>query len=71
MTHPSPSLPLFQAGNPTESNKLSIIGSIIGAAAGGASFLLILLLAGLYAYHQKKRRERASKHKNHFGTLRF
>ncbi|KAI9397100.1 hypothetical protein POPTR_004G231600v4 [Populus trichocarpa] len=47
-------------GNPTESNKLSIIGSIIGAAAGGASFLLILLLAGVYAYRQKKSRERAT-----------
>ncbi|KAI9397098.1 hypothetical protein POPTR_004G231600v4 [Populus trichocarpa] len=56
-------------GNPTESNKLSIIGSIIGAAAGGASFLLILLLAGVYAYRQKKSRERASKHKNHFAYL--
>eukprot|EP00258_Populus_trichocarpa_P039785 XP_024455804.1 probable leucine-rich repeat receptor-like protein kinase At5g49770 isoform X3 [Populus trichocarpa] len=56
-------------GKPTVSNKLSIIGSIIGAAAGGASFLLILLLAGVYAYRQKKRRERASKHKNHFAYL--
>jgi hypothetical protein len=71
MTHPSPSLPLFHAGKLTVSNKLWSTGSIIGAAAGGASFLLLLLLAGVYAYRLKKRGERASKHKNHFGTLRF
>ncbi|XP_034926704.1 leucine-rich repeat receptor protein kinase HPCA1 isoform X2 [Populus alba] len=56
-------------GKPAVSNKLPIIGGIVGAAAGGASFLLLLLLAGVYAYRLKKRRERASKHKNHFAYL--
>ncbi|KAI9397091.1 hypothetical protein POPTR_004G231300v4 [Populus trichocarpa] len=56
-------------GKPSVSNKLWSTGSIIGAAAGGASFLLLLLLAGVYAYRLKKRGERASKHKNHFGYL--
>ncbi|XP_073264581.1 leucine-rich repeat receptor protein kinase HPCA1 isoform X1 [Populus alba] len=61
--------PYFDAGKPAVSNKLPIIGGIVGAAAGGASFLLLLLLAGVYAYRLKKRRERASKHKNHFAYL--
>ncbi|XP_034891374.1 leucine-rich repeat receptor protein kinase HPCA1 isoform X2 [Populus alba] len=56
-------------GKPAVSNKLPIIGGIVGAAAGGASFLLLLLLAGVYAYRLKKRRERACKHKNHFAYL--
>ncbi|KAL3597959.1 hypothetical protein D5086_009596 [Populus alba] len=56
-------------GKPAVSNKLPIIGGIVGAAAGGASFLLLLLLAGVYAYRLKKGRERASKHKNHFAYL--
>nr|XP_034926705.1 probable leucine-rich repeat receptor-like protein kinase At5g49770 isoform X2 [Populus alba] len=47
-------------GKPAVSNKLPIIGGIVGAAAGGASFLLLLLLAGVYAYRLKKRRERAT-----------
>ncbi|XP_073264975.1 leucine-rich repeat receptor protein kinase HPCA1 isoform X1 [Populus alba] len=61
--------PYFDAGKPAVSNKLPIIGGIVGAAAGGASFLLLLLLAGVYAYRLKKGRERASKHKNHFAYL--
>ncbi|XP_073264582.1 leucine-rich repeat receptor protein kinase HPCA1 isoform X3 [Populus alba] len=52
--------PYFDAGKPAVSNKLPIIGGIVGAAAGGASFLLLLLLAGVYAYRLKKRRERAT-----------
>jgi hypothetical protein len=71
MTHPPPSLPLCHAGKPTVSKELSSTGRIIGAAAGGASFLLLLLLAGVCAYRQKNRRERASEQKNYFGTLRF
>ena len=45
--------------------------SVIGAVAGGATFLVLLLLAGVYAYRQKKRRERASEQENHFGTFKF
>ncbi|KAL9390720.1 hypothetical protein Peur_014640 [Populus x canadensis] len=59
----------YFSGEPTVPNKFSSTGSIIGAAAGGASFLLLLLLAGVYAYRQKKRRERASEMKNHFACL--
>ncbi|KAL4655157.1 hypothetical protein ACB092_01G431300 [Castanea dentata] len=43
-----------------ESKKQSSIGVIIGAAIGGTVLLLLLLLAGFYAYHQKRRAERAS-----------
>nr|XP_023895117.1 probable leucine-rich repeat receptor-like protein kinase At5g49770 isoform X3 [Quercus suber] len=44
----------------TESKKQSSIGIIIGAAIGGTVLLLLLLLAGFYAFHQKRRAERAS-----------
>ncbi|KAF3947453.1 hypothetical protein CMV_026411, partial [Castanea mollissima] len=43
-----------------ESKKQSSIGVIIGAAIGGTILLLLLLLAGFYAFHQKRRAERAS-----------
>ncbi|KAM3714950.1 hypothetical protein ACJW31_01G372100 [Castanea mollissima] len=43
-----------------ESKKQSSIGVIIGAAIGGTVLLLLLLLAGFYAFHQKRRAERAS-----------
>ncbi|KAJ6395000.1 hypothetical protein OIU77_024084 [Salix suchowensis] len=56
-------------GKPTVPDKLSRTGSLIGAVAGGASFLLLLLLAGVYAYRQKKRRERPSEQENHFAYL--
>ncbi|KAI9397106.1 hypothetical protein POPTR_004G232301v4 [Populus trichocarpa] len=56
-------------GKPTMSKELSSTGRIIGAAAGGASFLLLLLLAGVCAYRQKNRRERASEQKNYFAYL--
>ncbi|KAJ6342999.1 hypothetical protein OIU78_010841 [Salix suchowensis] len=59
----------YSAGKPTVPDKLSRTGSLIGAVAGGASFLLLLLLAGVYAYRQKKRRERPSEQENHFAYL--
>ncbi|KAB5574526.1 hypothetical protein DKX38_001720 [Salix brachista] len=59
----------YSAGEPTVPNKVSSTGSVIGAVAGVASFLLLLLLSGVYAYRQKKRRERASEQKNHFEYL--
>lgn len=47
---------------PTTSKNLSNISVIIGAAAGGFVLFLLLLLAlvGLYAFHQKKRAEKAA-----------
>ncbi|KAB5574522.1 hypothetical protein DKX38_001716 [Salix brachista] len=56
-------------GKPTVPDKVSRTGSLFGAVAGGASFLLLLLLAGVYAYRQKKRRERPSEQENHFAYL--
>ncbi|KAK7844602.1 hypothetical protein CFP56_010720 [Quercus suber] len=44
----------------TKSKKQSSIGIIIGAAISGTVLLLLLLLAGFYAFHQKRRAERAS-----------
>jgi hypothetical protein len=41
-------------------------GIIIGAAAGGSALVLLLLLAGLYAYRQKKRAEKADQQNNPF-----
>jgi len=52
---------------------LSNISVIIGAAAGGFVLFLLLLLAlvGLYAFHQKKRAEKATEQSNPFGMGRF
>ncbi|RDX81659.1 putative leucine-rich repeat receptor-like protein kinase, partial [Mucuna pruriens] len=47
-------------------SKSSNIGIIIGAAVGGSVFLLLLLLAGLYAFRQKKRAEKAIGQSNPF-----
>ncbi|GMY05130.1 leucine-rich repeat receptor protein kinase HPCA1-like isoform X1, partial [Fagus crenata] len=46
-------------------NPLSI-GIIIGATAGGTVLLLLVLVAGVYAFRQKKRAERASDQLNPF-----
>ncbi|EEF42998.1 leucine-rich repeat receptor protein kinase HPCA1 [Ricinus communis] len=56
----------FFAGESTESNNSSNTGIIIGAAAGGVVLVLLLLLAGLYAYRQKKRAQRAKEQNNPF-----
>jgi uncharacterized protein (DUF2062 family) len=53
----------------TESKKSMGIGIIIGAAAGGTVLLLLLLLAGVYAFRQKRRAERASDQLNPFGKI--
>ncbi|KAF4403649.1 hypothetical protein G4B88_002502 [Cannabis sativa] len=42
-----------------EKSKSSSRGIIIGAAVGGSILLLCLVLAGFYAFHQKKRANRA------------
>ena len=55
----------------TESKKSWSIGVIIGAAAGGTVLVLLLLLAGVYAFHSKKRAERAIKRTKPFGELSF
>ncbi|KAL5786922.1 hypothetical protein ACOSP7_003871 [Xanthoceras sorbifolium] len=48
------------AGESTGSNNSTSIGVIIGAAAGGCVLLFLLLLAGVCAYRQKKRAEKAN-----------
>ncbi|KAJ9141266.1 hypothetical protein P3X46_031819 [Hevea brasiliensis] len=56
----------YFAGEATRSNNSSNTGIIIGAVAGGSALLLLLVLAGLYAYRQKKRAERATEWNNPF-----
>ncbi|XP_061988779.1 leucine-rich repeat receptor protein kinase HPCA1-like [Rosa rugosa] len=52
---------------PSESNKSSNVGIIIGAAAGGSVLVLILLLVGIYAIRQRRRAKRATDQNNPFG----
>ncbi|XAR49197.1 Non-specific serine/threonine protein kinase [Bertholletia excelsa] len=52
----------------TEPKKSSSTGIIIGAAVGGSVLLLVALIAGIYAYRQKKRAERADKQNNPFAS---
>ncbi|WRX27266.1 Serine-threonine/tyrosine-protein kinase [Theobroma cacao] len=47
-------------------SKKSSIAIKIGAAAGASVLFLLLVLAGIYAYRQKKRAERATKESNPF-----
>ncbi|XVF75114.1 hypothetical protein PTKIN_Ptkin13bG0161900 [Pterospermum kingtungense] len=51
--------------DPAKSKKSSV-AIIIGAAAGGSLLLLLLVLAGIYAYRQKKKAERATIESNPF-----
>lgn len=44
------------------------MGIIIGAAAGGSVLVLLLLFAGVYAFRQKKRAEKANEQINPFGN---
>ncbi|KAH9620980.1 hypothetical protein KSS87_023901, partial [Heliosperma pusillum] len=39
-------------------------GVLVGAVVGGSVLLLLLLCAGGYAYHQKKRAEKAKQQAN-------
>nr|XP_011464973.1 PREDICTED: probable leucine-rich repeat receptor-like protein kinase At5g49770 [Fragaria vesca subsp. vesca]XP_011464974.1 PREDICTED: probable leucine-rich repeat receptor-like protein kinase At5g49770 [Fragaria vesca subsp. vesca] len=57
----------FEVEVPSESNKSSNVGIIIGAAAGGSVLVLILILVGIYAIHQKRRAKRATDKNNPFG----
>ncbi|XP_059460580.1 leucine-rich repeat receptor protein kinase HPCA1-like [Corylus avellana] len=60
--------PYFLIAYYTGSNKGKSRGIIIGAAVGGSLLLLLLVLAGLYAFHQKKRAERATEQNNPFAN---
>ncbi|KAI9176858.1 hypothetical protein LWI28_007923 [Acer negundo] len=51
---------LHFTGETRKSEKSASIGVIIGAAAGGCVLLLLLVLAGVYAYRQKRRAEKAN-----------
>ncbi|XP_062095591.1 leucine-rich repeat receptor protein kinase HPCA1-like [Humulus lupulus] len=55
---------------PSDSNKSSktSISIIIGGVVGGLAVVVLLLLAGLYAFHQKKRAEKATELSRPFGS---
>ncbi|KAG6735581.1 hypothetical protein POTOM_061781 [Populus tomentosa] len=57
---------LHFTGEVRGSKKSSSTGAIIGAAAGGSVLLLLLLGAGLYAFGQKKKAEKAIQQNNPF-----
>ncbi|KAB5563830.1 hypothetical protein DKX38_003884 [Salix brachista] len=59
---------LHFTGGVIGSKKSSSRGVIIGAAAGGLALLLLLLGAGIYAYGQKKRAEKATEQNSDFGV---
>ncbi|GLT71334.1 hypothetical protein SLA2020_433630 [Shorea laevis] len=52
----------------TGSNKGGSSGIIIGAGVGSSLLLLLLVFAGVYAFHQKKRAERAIEQNNPFAN---
>ncbi|KAK7412783.1 hypothetical protein VNO78_04404 [Psophocarpus tetragonolobus] len=55
-------------GGPKDSRNSSSTAIIIGAAVGGCVLLVLLVLAGVYAFHQKRRAERAISRSNPFGN---
>ncbi|KAL8109570.1 hypothetical protein AgCh_025616 [Apium graveolens] len=58
----------YFAGEGSGSNKSSSTGVIVGAVVGGCVLVLLLVIAGLYAYRQKRRAERADKQNNPFAS---
>ncbi|XP_059652147.1 leucine-rich repeat receptor protein kinase HPCA1-like [Cornus florida] len=60
--------PSYDFAGEASSATNSHTGIIIGAAAGASVLVLLLLLAGFYAFHQKKRAERANKQNNPFAS---
>lgn len=63
------SIYVFSGESTTGSQKSSSTGIIIGAAVGAIALVLLLILAGVYAYRQKRRAERADKKNNPFGKI--
>ncbi|CAO2828632.1 unnamed protein product [Amaranthus hypochondriacus] len=55
-----------QFGGASRSNNQSRTGIIVGAVIGGSILLLLLLCAGGYAYHQRKRANKAKQQANPF-----
>lgn len=49
-------------------NKSSNVGIIVGATVGGSVLLVLLICAGLYAFRQKKRAEKAVSQSNPFAS---
>ncbi|KAJ0796248.1 putative protein kinase RLK-Pelle-LRR-VIII-1 family [Helianthus annuus] len=47
------------SGGPKRRHKSMSIGAIIGVSVGGCVLVLFVVIAGIYAYHQKGRAERA------------
>lgn len=59
---------LFQITDEQKRKHKSVsIGLIIGVSAGGCVLVLLLLIAGVYAFRQKGRAERATKKNSPFG----
>ncbi|KAK1386295.1 putative leucine-rich repeat receptor-like protein kinase [Heracleum sosnowskyi] len=58
----------FPGESSTDSKKSVSTGILIGAALGGSLILLLLIFAGVYAYRQKRRAERADKKNNPFAS---
>lgn len=58
----------FPGKSSTDSKKSVSTGILIGAALGGSLVLLLLIFAGVYAYRQKRRAERADKKNNPFAS---
>ncbi|KAL1833378.1 hypothetical protein ACET3Z_003029 [Daucus carota] len=50
------------------SHKSSSTGIVVGAVVAGCVLVLLLVIAGLYAYRQKRRAERADKQNNPFAS---
>ncbi|KAK1370528.1 putative leucine-rich repeat receptor-like protein kinase [Heracleum sosnowskyi] len=55
-------------GSGSGSHKSSSTGVIVGAVVGACVLVLLLVIAGLYAYRQKRRAERADKQNNPFAS---
>ncbi|CAK9177852.1 unnamed protein product [Ilex paraguariensis] len=55
-------------GNFAGTHKSTSTGVIIGAAVGGSVLVILVLLAGVYAFRQKRRAERADKQNNPFAS---
>lgn len=60
---------IYITGSSGSGKKSSNTGIVVGAAVGGCVLVVLLIVAGMYAFRQKGRAERATHESRPFGMI--